>query len=84
MRKGQRPAADREPFTPAVGEIYRGPSGMKIRCLAIVEDELPTARLISLGSGWTFTARSISQNPDGSIEWWYSYDGKFADEEDTP
>lgn len=84
MRKGARPVTDRTPFTPTVGEEYKGPSGMRVKCLEIVEDELPSARLISLGSGWTFTARSISRNPDGSIEWWYSYGGHFKDEEDTP
>lgn len=65
-------------FTPEVGKTYLNFNGQTYRCLNVYP-EIHVAMMQNTASGWTFNAHEIYQNSDGSVEWWYSDEGYFAD-----
>lgn len=64
-------------FTPVAGETYRNHGGGEFRCLEV---SLNMATFVNVKSGWTLNAHGVRKYSDGSIEWDYSTNGRFAAE----
>lgn len=71
-------------FKPVEGETYINRNGGAYKCVGSIH-ETPycvgpaySARLVNLASGWELTANGLIMYPDGTIEWDYSSNGRFA------
>lgn len=61
-------------FQPEKGNVYRLRDGGSYECISSKNE----AVLRHTATGWTFTAHGCQMNPDGTIEWTHSTDGRFT------
>lgn len=59
-----------------VGEYYDNAGGGTYYCAECLDSDAYV--MVNAASGWTFTAHVITKYSDGTIEWDYSTDGRFA------
>lgn len=75
---------------PVVGQVYTNRGGGRFRCIApSVAGPVfynatagfinSSAVMQNVKSGWTFTAKGITEYIDGTIEWDYSINGRFEE-----
>lgn len=75
---------------PVVGQVYTNRGGGRFRCIApsvagpvfynaTVGFINSSAVMQNVKSGWTFTAKGITEYIDGTIEWDYSINGRFEE-----
>lgn len=67
---------DSKPIIPRVGTTYKNRNGFSYRCINASASE---STFISTG-GLMFHVRNVRRFNDGSIEWSYSYGGRFVHE----
>ena len=74
----------RTKFTPKVGQIYRNQGGETFRCLAVVgSDDEHNVIMQNTKSLWTFQANGCAIFEDGTIDWDYSTEGHFGNEDES-
>ena len=61
-------------FTPQVGRVYRNHGGGEFCCLR--SDRVVS--FVNIKSEWTFNVRGPRRYPDGTIDWQWSYGGRFV------
>lgn len=70
-------------IVPVPGKTYTLRGGGEYRCLRIVNEDAKhprdcSARMIRDKDGWTLTVHGLQQNPDGTVEWDYSTQGRWS------
>lgn len=66
-------------FRPTVGGIYENVAGGRYLCTDVYPGEREAARMKNVETGWTLRAVGLVRYEDGTIEWDYSTEGRFAD-----
>ena len=69
---------NREPFDPYPGRIYENEGGGQFICI-VSGDDINSAIMKNISSGWTFTAHGIGVYENGKIDWNHSTGGYFDD-----
>lgn len=72
-----KPSAGPKLFNPVPGEFYDNVNGQTYQCIAPGED-LYSAVMENVKSGWRFVAHRIVLYGDGFIEWGCSTSGRFV------
>ena len=68
----------RENFDPYPGRIYENNGGGQFICI-VGGDDINSAIMKNISSGWTFTAHGIGIYENGTIDWNHSTGGYFDD-----
>ena len=71
MDKNNKSKIKQKPFKPEKGKIYTNHSGFQYEYLEVSEDT----------GGWICTAHHLVMYQDDTIEWDYSTDGHFEEDE---
>lgn len=61
------------PFVPEVGKIYQNHGGGTFKCI----QSGAAYSFVNVRSGWTFNVRGPRRYADGTIDWQWSYGGRF-------